>query len=266
MPDTDHAPVHDLPIVHREADATTLQFSSNEIQSRMQRHDPQALTLRYTRTMMGFLLFVPDPRRITMIGLGGGSLAKFCHRHLPRSHITAIEINPHVIALRDEFQVPADSERFLVVQADGSKYLREQPEPCDVLMVDGFGAEGMHGNLGSQRFYDDCFDTLAPGGLLVVNLHLGHPHYPLYVDRIRRSFNDVVLSCGDTEQSNSIVFALKGRGFAIRRTEVWKHLNRLDRAAAIEPLSEAFARVVAALRQQQHPGRPAPGRSGTGEA
>ena len=46
--------------------------------------------------MMGFLLFKPEPGNIAMIGLGGGSLAKFCHRDLPRSRIQAIEINPHV--------------------------------------------------------------------------------------------------------------------------------------------------------------------------
>jgi hypothetical protein len=27
------------------------------------------------------------------IGLGGGSLAKFCYRHLPNSRITVVEIN-----------------------------------------------------------------------------------------------------------------------------------------------------------------------------
>ena len=50
---------------------------------------------------------------------GGGSLAKFCYRHLPDTCITVVEINPHVIALRDEFKVPPDDRRFRVVEADG---------------------------------------------------------------------------------------------------------------------------------------------------
>ena len=52
--------------------------------------------------MMGFLLFIPSPARILMVGLGGGSLAKFCFRHLPDAAIDVVEINPHVIALRDD--------------------------------------------------------------------------------------------------------------------------------------------------------------------
>ena len=45
--------------------------------------------------MMGFLLFQPAPARIAMIGLGGGSLAKYCALKLPEADFTAIERRPH---------------------------------------------------------------------------------------------------------------------------------------------------------------------------
>ena len=66
---------------------------------------PSELAVNYTRTMMGFLLFNQHAVNIAMIGLGGGSLLKFCYLHLPTTHFTAIEINPDVIALRHEFEV-----------------------------------------------------------------------------------------------------------------------------------------------------------------
>ena len=37
-----------------------------------------------------------------MIGLGGGSMLKYLHRHLPEADLTAVEINPGVIELRDD--------------------------------------------------------------------------------------------------------------------------------------------------------------------
>ena len=46
--------------------------------------EPDALVTAYTRKMMAFLLFNPAPKRIAMVGLGGGSLAKFCYRNLPK--------------------------------------------------------------------------------------------------------------------------------------------------------------------------------------
>ena len=62
-----------------------LYFTQANLQSVMSLDEPDALIAAYTRKMMAFLLFNPAPKRITMIGLGGGSLAKFCYRNLPRS-------------------------------------------------------------------------------------------------------------------------------------------------------------------------------------
>ena len=95
--------VTESPLVHEENGELSLHFGFPTIQSRMLKADPARLVLDYTRTMMGFLLFQPKPERIAMIGLGGGSLAKYCRLKLPDSDFTAIEISPAVIALRNEF-------------------------------------------------------------------------------------------------------------------------------------------------------------------
>ena len=65
-----------------------LYFTPSNVQSVMSLHEPDALITAYTRKMMAFLLFNPAPKRITMVGLGGGSLAKFCHRNLQQAQIT----------------------------------------------------------------------------------------------------------------------------------------------------------------------------------
>src|SRR5690349_9611761 len=77
-----------------------LYFTTAAVQSAMRLDDPEALIAPYTRKMMAFLLFLPAPRHVLMIGLGGGSLAKFCYRHLPRTRISVVEVNADVIALR----------------------------------------------------------------------------------------------------------------------------------------------------------------------
>jgi spermidine synthase len=51
-----------------------LQFKDSVLQSRMRLDDPFALVAPYTRQMMSFLLFNPDPVHVLMIGLGGGSM------------------------------------------------------------------------------------------------------------------------------------------------------------------------------------------------
>jgi spermidine synthase len=247
MPDTQDSAQHAKPFVYESLRSKALYFSISEIQSRMQIQDPHALDLEYTRTMMGFLLFNPAPRSISMIGLGGGSLAKFCYRHLPQARIQVVEINPHVIALRDEFHVPPNDERFTVVRGDGAQFVRLRATRPDVLMVDGFDRQGLPSRLCSQRFYDDCAEMLMPDGVMVVNLHFGHAAFDKHLERIRRSFNDVVLVVDDGELSNSIVFARKGHSFAPARPGAMRRPKGLG-ATAADQLLDAFARVAAALK------------------
>lgn len=74
--------------------------------------DPDLLVLSYNRTMMAFMLFNSGPERIAVIGLGGGSISKWCYRQLLAAEIAVIEINPKVAALRNQFHIPVDDDRF----------------------------------------------------------------------------------------------------------------------------------------------------------
>jgi spermidine synthase len=203
----------DAPFVVNEDGVRSLHFTLGEVQSSMRADRPDELELDYTRTMMGFLLLNPQPRAIAMIGLGGGSLAKFCHHHLPSARITAVENNPHVIALREEFGVPTDDERFKVVCDDGAAFVARSPGAFDVLLLDAFDASGLPPQLSSQVFYDACFDALVPGGLLVVNLHADDAGHDAAVQRIARGFDGNAMQVLAAEKSNCIVFA--GRELAV---------------------------------------------------
>jgi len=248
MPDTLDAADHVKPFVYESLTSKALHFSISAIQSRMKLRDPYALDLEYTRTMMGFLLFNPEPRQIVMIGLGGGSLAKFCFHHLPHASIQVAEINPHVIALRDEFHVPPDGERFRVIETDGAQFVRHRVTRPDVLIVDGFDTEGQPPRLASQRFYDDCHEMLQPDGILVVNLHYGHRQRDAFIERIRRSFDGAVLVVDDGELSNSVVFASKGHAFSQAERE--GSPPPLSPSAG-EQLAEAFALIRRALKPRR---------------
>jgi spermidine synthase len=98
------------PFIVEDQQTRSLHFTHGELQSSMLLERPDELQVDYTRTMMGFLLLNPAPRTIAMIGLGGGSLAKFCHRHLPGAHMTVVDNNPGVIALRRQFGIPDDQQ------------------------------------------------------------------------------------------------------------------------------------------------------------
>src|SRR6202021_3224922 len=101
-----------IPVISEEGGIRTLHFESEYVQSQMVLERPDFLALTYTRTMMAFELFKPHPHNIALIGLGGGSLAKWCYRCHPAAMLTVVEINPHVILLRDRFHIPREDTRF----------------------------------------------------------------------------------------------------------------------------------------------------------
>ena len=107
------------PRVYEDGDSVTLQFQIGEIQSEMLLSDPNSLVLSYTRTMMAFQHFHEAPERIAIIGLGGGSMPKWCYQQLPATDITVIEISSMVISLRGQFYIPADDGRFRVICGTG---------------------------------------------------------------------------------------------------------------------------------------------------
>src|SRR4051812_35711155 len=93
----------------------TLHVGGEAIQSSMRIDDPFALALDYTRCMMAFLLFHAEPREALMLGLGGGSLPKFFHKHLQKTKIRIVELDPRIVAVsRAQFALPPDGERFAV--------------------------------------------------------------------------------------------------------------------------------------------------------
>jgi spermidine synthase len=198
------------PFVYLKRHSVSLLFDVCAIQSEMYPDAPDELVLGYTQAMMGFLLFNPRPAHIAMIGLGGGSLAKYCHRYLPESRIAVAENDADVIALRAHFRVPGDSARFRVLCEDGADFVRRPANAFDVLMVDGFDRRGQPPQLCSQRFYDDCHAALAPDGILVANLLGDVLETAACLDRMRLSFDGAVVVIDDGESLNKIAFACKG--------------------------------------------------------
>ena len=196
-----------IPFICAEEGIVALYFKMGSVQSQMREDTPDDLLLTYTRIMLTFIRFKPSPRSITMIGLGGGSMAKWCHRHLPQANITVVEINPHVIALRDRFYIPQDDHRFRVLHEDGADYVARSRGKTDVLIVDGYDADGQPPELCSQAFYNDCFRALTPSGLMVVNLCDCDDE--LSMSRISNSFGDQIFTILP-EDGNAVVFARKG--------------------------------------------------------
>ena len=188
-----------------------LHFDLDAVQSVMHLEHPDRLSLAYTRKMMAFLLFNRTPARILMLGMGGGSLAKFCYRRLPRATITAIEVNSDVIALREAFCIPADDERFRVIRADGADYVARLGRSKDVILADACNRVGVAPELDAIEFYQDVYRCLSRRGVFVTNLCGDMNGCVAHVAKIRAVFGDGFMTLQVRQFGNIVVLACKER-------------------------------------------------------
>jgi spermidine synthase len=188
-----------------------LHIGGDAIQSGLRIDEPDRLELDYVRAMMAFLLFCPRPRDVLMIGLGGGSMARFVHQRMRETRVTVVEINPEVVAAaRKFFHFPEDDDRLEVVVGDGAAVVPARPARADVVVVDGFEDGETPDALCTQSFYDAAFASLREGGVMVVNFMADARKMDAYLARIEKSFGRYPTLLMAEEKDNLVAFAVRG--------------------------------------------------------
>ncbi len=223
----------------------SLHVGSETIQSSMRLARPNDLELAYTRSMMGFLLFNPAPKRVLMVGLGGGSLAKFVYHRLPQTVAEALEINPDVVAIaRRYFQVPAGDDRLTVRVCDAAEFIEREGPGYDAILVDGYDDDTPPETLSSRKFYLSCRRRLDPGGVMVVNLWGSDRRFDEYVERVESAFPAGTLCLPAEKPGNVVMFAFRDPAGDLR----WDGLEA--RAAGLEvSYGLEFGKFVRGLRK-----------------
>lgn len=191
-----------------------LHLDSIWIQGSMDTRDPTRLVHEYIERMMAWTLFVePDTvtkRQALQLGLGAGSLTKFCAKVL-RMKTTAIELNPGVLhACRGWFKLPADTARMQVILADAAEEIRKPAwlGTVDALQVDLYDREAAAPVLDSPEFYADCRRLLTEEGCMTVNLFGRSSSFAKSVDKIAAAFGrEAVWAFKATREGNTVVLA-----------------------------------------------------------
>jgi spermidine synthase len=227
-----------------EADGVrSLHFGTPISQSAMRLAAPFDIVHPHDRALMAFLLFKQQPNDVLSLGLGGGAVPKFIHRHLPAIRTRVVEIDADVISIaRTHFHVPEDDHRLQVLLGDAAQYLADHPDSTAVLLADLFDGMGMPSNLYSQRFFDDCFAALNADGVALVHLWSLDEVFPVYLEAMSKSFSGNILRMPVGQTDSTILI-----GFQKALGDLsWSTLTQ--RAAALEATyGIEFASLVAHL-------------------
>lgn len=213
----------------------SLHIGSDTVQSAMRLARPNDLELSYTRSMMACLLFQAEPRNVLMVGLGGGSVAKYVYHRLPEAKVRVLELDPQVVAIaRQCFLVPPDDARFQVITGDGAEYMARRDVRADLIMVDGYDAESHAEALATREFYDHCRARLVVGGVLVVNLWGGDRQFNEVLKRIESVFPDGTLCLPARKPGNVIAFGFRDPPGPLEWADLERRAGELEACHGLE--------------------------------
>jgi spermidine synthase len=228
-----------------EATARTMHFGTPARQSTMLRSAPSSLALAYTQCMAGALLFSEEPGRILLLGLGGGSLAKYLLAHHPGCSINAVELRAQVVELARAFFALPDDPRLRISVSSAEHYLdTAATEAAVVALVDIYDRSGMAPAQGLPVFFSQCRAQMAACGVLAINLWTGGRGAMLSSVRrnMRTAFHDQVLELPVSGKLNTVAL-----GFcqpladadwerASHRAAAWKKRGGVDFEALLSDL------------------------------
>jgi spermidine synthase len=191
-------------------DTRSLHFGTFPRQSSMSLDTPYTLELSYTEAMMACLLLNPNPEKVLVVGLGGGSLVKFLMHHFPHCEIDVIEYRQDVVDVAHQyFHVPKNDPRLTIHVGDGYLFTQQQYYQGDVsydlVLVDAYDHVGMAASVGAQVFFDSCAGILSERGVMSINLWgSDQPLFNQTMSRINQSFN-----------GRSLILPVKNKGNVI---------------------------------------------------
>ena len=232
------------------AGVRSLYFGTRACQSSMLLYDPARLTLGYTRSMLAALLFQPQPQNVLLIGLGGGSLARFLLRHLSDARITAIETRARVVELaRNYFDLPED-ERLHIEVTDGADFLGTCPEHSfDLILIDAFDSVGVHPSVQTREFHQTVRRALAPAGAVSINLWTtpGAPYQTL-LRNMAEGFGGQILRLPVEQRANLVAIGLDQPRSRRELNDLHDHARRLEDRYGLE-----FTRQLRSLQRHNGP-------------
>jgi spermidine synthase len=184
------------PVTLSEQDGVRyLHFGTEWVQGAMRLRKPDWPELEYAQQMMAWMLFIEHPRAIAQLGLGAATLTKFCYRQFPAAAVTAVELNPSVIAIcASMFKLPPNDERLQVIEIDALEFVDDPAnrDAFDVLQCDLYDATARGPVLDTPEFYRACNACLAPGGIMTVNLFGDHPSFAKNIKAMKFAFDHVI--------------------------------------------------------------------------
>ena len=180
-------------LVEKTGSTVCLKFSvrrNQRNQSCIDQRRPRDMVFAYTRMMMAALLLNPSPRRVLVVGLGGGTLPTAMARIYREAAIDAVEIDPAVVTVAERYFGFVATGRLRVHVQDARAFVKRAArngESYDLVMLDAFNSDYIPEHLMTREFLLEARSVLTEDGVLAANTFASSRLY----DHESATYNDV---------------------------------------------------------------------------
>jgi spermidine synthase len=228
-------------LVEDKGDLRCLKFnvkSNKTRQSCFLKSQPQQLVFNYTKQLLTGLLVNPEPKRILIIGLGGGTMSNTLHQLLPDSYIDNVEIDQSVINVARQYFGFLENDKIKTYSQDGRVFVKRavlKKQTYDWIILDAFNGDYIPEHLMTTEFLEEIKSLLSAQGILTANTFSSSKLYGYESATYKAVFGDFY-QVSNPDSSNRIILA-RNNGL----------VENLNEAQSTGKYSENMTKLVAEL-------------------
>jgi spermidine synthase len=174
--------------------------------------EPKRLVFHYTRMQMSALLLNPKPRRILIIGEGGGTMPTPQPQMHTQAEIDVVELDKAVDSVARAYFDFKSGPKMRVHISDGRIFVKRmagKKPNYDLVILDAFEADYIPEHMLTREFLEEVKANMAPDGVIVANTFADSALY----DHESATYRDVFGPYFNLKQANRIIL---GRRDGIR--------------------------------------------------
>jgi spermidine synthase len=130
------------------------------------------LIFSYTKMSFAGLLLTPQPKKILIAGLGGGTLPLAFNDLFPDAQIDVVEVDQAVVNVAKEFFFFEENANMSVAVNDARVFVKRAGilgKKYDYIILDAFGGDYIPEHLLTQEFLEEVKQIMTKDAVLVAN-------------------------------------------------------------------------------------------------
>jgi spermidine synthase len=133
---------------------------------------PDKLIFDYTQMMLSGLYLNASPKRVLIIGEGGGTIPTALQQMLPDAQIDLVELDKSVDTVARQYFDFKPGSKMRVFIEDGRVFVKRmvpQKPNYDMVLLDAFDADYIPEHMLTREFLQEVKSIMTPNGVIVAN-------------------------------------------------------------------------------------------------